>query len=395
MELNKYDNENQLQYIWRLASAKDSGVIDLTWDELTDVFNKNLNENMGSSTYRKPYQQARAYYEDVFSNMESGEYTKELEEKKRELERLKIQYRDERNAWNKQNYIDARIEQKLDYLEEQLSNIGSILFSPISKTEIKGDNDLIVCASDWHIGETFDSNFGEYNTDIARERLDNLLTEIVKIGRKNNSENVYICMLGDQVSGSIHLSIQVSNRENVIEQVKISAELFSSFAVELSKYFNHVYLISVAGNHSRLVSNKEKDIKDERLDDLIIWIVENMTKHISNITVLHRNLDNSIFDLNVRGKTYIGVHGDYDTLTSNSVGKLCMMLGFMPDYVLSGHLHTPSYKEFNGIGCVQSGSLAGSGDDYTIQKRLSGRASQTVLVCNDKGIDSIHNIKLN
>lgn len=29
----------------------------------------------------------------------------------RELERLKIQFRDERNAWQKQNYIDARIEQ--------------------------------------------------------------------------------------------------------------------------------------------------------------------------------------------------------------------------------------------------------------------------------------------
>ena len=58
----------------------------------------------------------------------------------------------------------------------------------------------------------------------------------------------------------------------------MSAELITNFAVELSKYFKRVFIIGVAGNHSRLIANKDKDIKDERLDTLITWIIEQMTK---------------------------------------------------------------------------------------------------------------------
>lgn len=75
----------------------------------------------------------------------------------RELERLKIQFRDERNAWQKQNYIDARIEQKLDLLEKQLSDLGKVNFSKHNDVSISSDNDMLVILSDLHIGQTFHS----------------------------------------------------------------------------------------------------------------------------------------------------------------------------------------------------------------------------------------------
>lgn len=397
--LNKGKEETELQYIWRLCSAKDAGTIDMTWDELADILNKNLREDeseyYGSSAYRKKYQQAKLFRDEVFSKEEPADYQNDLMELKRELERAKIQFRDERNAWQKQNYIDARVESKLDLLEEKLSEIGKVEFSNYENVDINSDNDLICCLSDLHIGQTFNSCFGEYSSSIAKKRLDDYLLEIIKIGRRHGSENIYLNLLGDQISGNIHLSIQVSNRENVIEQVKLSAELITNFAVELSKYFKRVFIIGVAGNHSRLISNKEKDIKDERLDSLITWIIEQMTKHIDNIVVLYRNIDSGISDLSVRGKTYIGVHGDNDAMNSNAVGKLCMMLGFFPYAIIGGHKHTPAYQEFNGVKYIQSGSLASSGDDYCISQRLSGKANQTVLVCSPKGIDAIYNVELN
>ena len=42
--------------------------------------------------------------------IDSDAQLKEIEIQKRELERKKIQFRDERNAWQKQNFIDARVE---------------------------------------------------------------------------------------------------------------------------------------------------------------------------------------------------------------------------------------------------------------------------------------------
>lgn len=398
IDIKKLPEQTDEQFLWMIGQMVDSGKIE-SWASVNNIVNKELgieeDKWRDESSFRKRYQAAKAFYEGCFSKMESDTYANEVATMKRELERAKIQFRDERNAWQKQNYIDARVESKLDLLEEKLSEIGKIEFSSHDEVKINSNNDLICCLSDLHIGQTFSSTFGEYNSSIARKRLDDYLLEIVRIGRRHNSENVYLNLLGDQISGNIHLSIQVSNRENVIEQVKMSAELITNFAIELSKYFNRVFIIGVAGNHSRIISDKDKDIKDERLDSLITWIVEQTTKHLVNITVLHRNLDSGISDLSVRGKTYINVHGDSDNMTSNAVGKLCMMLGFFPYAIIGGHRHTPAYQEFNGVKYIQSGSLAGSGDDYTLSQRLSGKASQTVLVCTEKGIDAIYNVELN
>lgn len=399
MNLKKLPNENENQFIWRLASAKDSGLLDLSWSELADIFNKELLDDdieYNESTYRKKYQQAKTFYEDVFSKMISDEYNAEIMAQKRELQRAKIAFRDERNAWQKQNYTDSRIEQKLDLLEDKLSEIGKVNFDICEKDNyvIGSDNDIVCCLSDLHIGATFSSKFGEYNTDVALSRLNKYLEEIIRIGALHKSENVYIELLGDLISGNIHKSIQVSNRENVIEQIKIASEYIASFCYELSKHFANVYIAGVAGNHSRLIDKKDEAIHDERLDTLITWIIEQTTKHIDNITVLNTNLDSGISMIKVRGNTFVGVHGDYDTQNKSKVSDLVMMLGLFPTAILSGHKHFPSYTEFNGIKLIQSGSLVGSGDDYTIEKRLSGKASQTVFICNNKGIQCIYNIEL-
>ena len=182
---------------------------------------------------------------------------------------------------------------------------------------------------------------------------------------------------------------------NLIEQIKIASEYIAQFCFELSKHFKNIYIVSVAGNHSRLIDKKDEAIHDERLDTLITWIVEQTTKHIENITVLtDSNLDSGISVVTIRGNTYVGVHGDLDSHSKSKISNLIMMLGFFPYAILNGHNHYPASTEVNGVQLVQCGSLAGSGCDYTIEKRLSGEPSQTVLVCNRKGIECVYNVKL-
>ena len=85
------------------------------------------------------------------------------------------------------------------------SEIGKVEFANHDDIQVNGDNDLICCLSDLHIGQTFSSCFGEYNSSIAKKRLNDYLLEIIKIGRRHGSENVYLDLLGDQISGNIHL----------------------------------------------------------------------------------------------------------------------------------------------------------------------------------------------
>ena len=393
MNLNKKPDESELQYIWRLALAKDSGSLDMTWEELADIFNENLENNYGSSAYRKKFQQAQHFYDDVFSKMDDTEYSQELMKQKRELERLKIQFRDERNAWNKQNYTDARVEQKLDYLEEELRNMGKMNFPEHEIVETKGDNDMLVILSDFHIGQCFDSAWGKYNSDIAFKRVEQLAEKVRKVQYKHKSENLYIAISGDLISGNIHKSIAITNREDVITQIKIASKIIINFCYNMSKYFKKVYVTNVAGNHSR-IDKKDDALHSERLDDLVGWVVNSSLQHISNIIFISNRLDIGIAEMNIRGKHYVSVHGDYDKFSKSGVENLVMMIGYIPYAVLFGHMHVCSLDECNGVKMIRGGSLAGAGDQYTIEKRLSGKPAQMICICDEGGVDCYYPVEL-
>lgn len=326
--------------------------------------------------------------------VESSEQLQEIENQKRELERKKIQFRDERNAWQKQNFTDARVEEKLDKLEKELTSLGRTNFNVHNTTSINSDNDMLIILSDLHIGQTFDSIFGKYNPDIAKDRLNQLLNEVISIRELHKCKNCYVSLQGDLISGNIHKSIQVSNRENVIEQIKLVTELVSSFCYELSLHFENVFMSNVSGNHSRM-DRKDDAIHDERMDDLVGWAVELSLNHIDNFHVLHRNIDTGIADILIRGKTYIAVHGDYDGFNKNGVQNLCLALGYVPYAITYGHLHVCSVDETNGVKMIRGGSLAGCGDSYTIEKRLTGKPSQMVCICTDKGVRAYYPVELN
>lgn len=397
MNLKKYENEMEEQYLWRIGQLVDSGKVD-SWTSVNDIVNMELgieeDKWRDESSFRKRYQAAKKFYDNCFSKMESEEYAEEISVMKRDLERAKIQFRDERNAWQKQNYIDARVEQKLDLLEKELTSQGRVNFNIHENANIKSDNDMLIILSDFHIGQCFHSVWGEYNSDIAKERLNQLLDEVIAIQKIHNSQNCYVSLQGDMLSGNIHKTIQVTNRENVINQIKIASELISSFCYELSKVFNSVFMSSVVGNHSRM-DRKDDSLHDERLDDIITWGVELSLQHIENFHVLKENLDCGIAKMIIRDKTYIAVHGDFDKYSKSGVSSLCMHLGFIPYAITYGHLHTCAVDDTNGVKMIRGGSLAGSGDDYTIEKRLSGKPSQMVCVCNNKGIVCYYPIELN
>ena len=191
-EFKNLENENFHQYIWRMDELVQSGKYK-NWKEITPFVNRELfgedeSQYRDESAYRKAVKYARDFYEaGVFGNG-GDEYYQKLQNEKRELERAKIKFRDERNAWNKQNYIDARVEEKLDLLEKELLSQGKINFDIHENVNITSDNDILIILSDFHIGQCFRSMWGEYNSDIARNRLNQLLNEVIAIQKIHNSE---------------------------------------------------------------------------------------------------------------------------------------------------------------------------------------------------------------
>lgn len=373
---------------------------DIDWAELSEKYNlgwsgdairKSSQMPITGGTFVKEYYEQKMAKNSVFSE---DEYFAKLDEKKRELEREKIKYRDARNAWQKQNYSAARLETTLSILEDELKEIGKVNFDVFPTSVIDGNKEMIITLADLHIGQTFNSAFGEYNSDIAKDRLNQYLNKIIEVGELHRVKNVNVVNLADVISGSIHKSIAVTNKENVVQQIKLATEYIASFCHQLTKKFEKVKYYAVTGNHERM-DKKDDSLHDERYGDIVNWAVGIALHHIDNFYYFnHRNIDTGIVDINVLGKTYIGVHGDYDSMTKQGVANLSMFLGFVPYAILRGHLHYPAMNELSGVKVVQSGSLAGAGDSYTIEHRLTGKPSQTLLVCDENGIDCIYNVEL-
>lgn len=385
----KEQNLTQEQYENCLTDISDklNGKNDLDWSEIIAKYNL----NMASDTLRKASstifggQFVKDYYaKQYIQKSENSDTSYDIQ--LREIRREKQKLFDERAAFNKSNRDIARLQQDLDYLEDLIKNTQYKPFEVIEREDY--DKDLIVILSDLHIGLDVKSSFGEYNSQIAEKMFAKYLSEVEYTINNNRVQNVYVFCIGDFISGNIHPTVQLQNRENVVEQVQKASEMVGEFLYNIAQKCNKLYVNSVGGNHSR-IGKKDDVLRDERLDNMIIWYLKAKLQNITNIIFAEEeNIDSTIAKNTIRGKIYYAVHGDYDSFSENGINKLVMMTKEIPSAILMGHLHHNSYDDINDVKIIRSGSFAGTYDDYTISKRISGSPSQVMLVVSSRGIEN-------
>ena len=119
----------------------------------------------------------------------------------------------------------------------------------------------------------------------------------------------------------LDLTKAVSNKENVIDQLKLSIEYISSFCYELTKHFENVYLASASGNHSRLQA-KDLAQHSERLDAFIAWDVCRTLQNQKNFhSLLDCSIDDGIAMIDIESKSYMLIHGDFDSTNKQGYMK--------------------------------------------------------------------------
>lgn len=316
-----------------------------------------------------------------------------LDAKRIELQMERQKFYDQRNAFNRLIRERSRQEELNEILVEAV-RFGNLPQLHYERFDIApSDNDLLVSLNDIHYGANVSNFWNTYNSDVCREMMCRYLDRIISIGETHRSENCVVWANGDEISGNIHQSIAVTNKENVIEQIKGVSELIAEFLAELSRHFNNVTFVSVAGNHSRIEPNKDRALISERLDDLVEWYLGARLQNFENVTIGGgEKIDHTIYLVDVRGQTYCGVHGDFDGSTSK-VQALQAMAGRPIYAVLSGHLHHNKIDEVQGVKTIMAGSFLGM-DDYCVQKRIVGRAEQMVCVCDENGVRCSYDIPL-
>ena len=384
-----------------MASAKDSGLLDMTWDELTDVFNKELreeDETYNSSAYRKPYQQAKSYYEDVFSKMVDGQYSKEMQIQKDELYKLKRQVADQYREYNKVLVSDGRA----DNLTEKLIECANRLNKerPLDFTEYVcdvSDKEAVIFYADWHYGMITNNIWNIYNTEICKQRVAKLVTKTNEYLNLHKPKKLHVVLLGDECHGGIHNSARVKSEEDVCDQLMHVAEIIAESIEKLSEKVNELSVYSTYGNHMRSIQNKNDSIHSDNMEKIIPWWLEQRLNKNSKVSIIYSEFK-EFTRLDVLGYKLCCVHGDLDSLknvgvTVNTI--FSKLYGETIDYTISADKHHLEEFESFDIENVLVRSLCGT-DDYANDKRLYSKAGQTLMIFSkEDGRQCTYNIKLN
>lgn len=393
--LSKRPNETDLAYHKRLIYGKlvDGTLADEDYSELSSyIYGKEYSTDVARRMMYGSKRTLDLMGDGAERAITSDDILSELDEKKIELQKEKQKFFDQRVALNKLIRERARQEELNEILTAAVmsGDLPRLNYTPCPVAP--SDNDLLVSLNDIHYGAVVNNYWNKYNSDICKDMMRNYLNRIIEIGHLHSSENCIVWENGDAISGNIHHSIAVSNKENVIQQVIGVSELIAEFLAELSRHFATVQFVSVSGNHSRM-DVKDRALKDERLDDLVEWYLTARLQNFDNIAVgIGEKVDSTMYLIDVRGKTYCGVHGDYDG--SAAKVQTLQTMARRPLYaVLSGHLHHCKTDEVQGVKTVMAGSFLGM-DDYCVSKRIYGRPEQMVCVCDGNGIRCSYNIDL-
>lgn len=404
VNFKKASDESELQYIWRMCSAKDAGVIELTWTELADILNKELvddeSEYLGESAYRKKYQQAKAFYDEVFSKMISDEYHDQIVERQRALQKTLYKVQTEKLEYSRWLREDARDELFEEKVIESIRKYSNVSNPPRAIDVVHGKRAGVLAIADCHFGKEykiyglFNEIINEYSPEIFYSRMEQIFSETLEQIEKEDLSVIHIYNLGDSVEGFIRNSQLWSLRWGVIDSATIFGNYMGDWLRALSSRVAIVYH-QTDGNHDelRLLDGK----KGQHLCESAGKIVKNciILKNEGNPNFKYvENKTGLIFD-NICGYNILGIHGEVKNL-SQAIMEFDNIYDTKISYLIAGHKHHGEFKNC-GVrkGCIGVGSIIGS-DEFSMSIRQCADATASFIVFEEgKGKVDEHTYVLN
>lgn len=386
-EYKRLEGESDEALILRICGQKD---IIGSWSDVCEVLNKLLGCDRKPNTYRNKYQSYTKMFNGNLDRTDSS-LLDEIKEQRKELEKEKIKFRDERNEYNRLIRQEARKESYVDLIKRTIAECSpkGLNYTPVNTYE--SDTDMVLLVSDLHCGIEVDHYLNFFNEDILAKRFNKCLSKVLQIQSLHNSENMNV-ILSEVVSGLIHENLRCENNQNIIEQFLTVSKLICDFITELAKHFNKVNVYVMPGNHSRVVAKKESSLKGENLDNLLIPYIKAVLQNISNVYCYENKFDESIAMFVVRHNTVFAAHGDKHNVSS-VVQNLTMQYGIRPAFVFMGHRHKNSMETIYKTKVISGGCWSGV-DNYAIDKGFNTPPETVLSVIDKNGLVCNYDINL-
>ena len=394
--LKKMATESREGYIFRIYNNKiDLG---LTNRECADIINLELGTSYQESYLRGIHKNYGIGYNEC---LEKGAFDSQLEEMKNTLREIKIE-RNKLNVERSENNqilrdfsrVDLRFEKVVQAIE---SLTPFAVKMPIERLE--GDKEGVLVLTDIHYGKNTivkgieGEIINEYSEEIFARRMEELLSETIRISNKESIDKINLLLLGDDIEGILRQSALQQLKNGMIDQCMQFAEYLACWLDRLSdsKMIDVHYTL---GNHSeaRILNAKSGDFPQENLERIIMFYLKTRLKNNPNINIISNETGMvycKIFDYVI-----LGNHGKEKNL-EQAVKDYADIYDIKINLFVTGHLHHNLVKEI-GKSCevMRVRSLCGI-DEYSMElRKYSSAGSVFMVVEKDYGKTIVYDIRL-
>lgn len=405
LNIEKRKDESLFDYHKRLVYGKlvDKTLSDIDYSELAELV---YGKSYASDVARRMMYGSRKTIELLENNVRnttSENLVSEMDDKIKELQKERQRFNDQRREYNKLINKDGRAEhlyQTLATAADNLADTIGVLDFSSKESEYNTnftDDEAIIVFSDWHYGMTTDNIFNNYNTEICKKRVGNVVSRAAERIRLHGCSKLHVVVLGDLLHGAIHVGARVASEELVCDQLmQVSEILYQAINyLSSSTCVEETTIYMTYGNHARTIQDKHDSIHRDNIERIIPWWLKCRFENNPKVEVSEESENEFIF-LSVCGHDICASHGDLDTV--KSAPRLITTLfhkryGKDIEYVLLGDKH--HIESFNELGVTSMicGSLCGT-DEYANTKRLYSDPSQILLIVNPEfGVDAEYRLK--
>ena len=407
VNLKKEDNENTNEYIWRMCDYKDKGLLDLNWEQVGELINKELfgsDEELyrTSSAYRKPYQYAKDFYDDVFKKRmysDDNEAIKKMDDLKRDIQKERIKLNTTRVEYNKWLRENARDELIVEEICKSISNL-SPLEKPAYIQNKYSTKEYCLVFGDEHYGTEFELTdllgniINSYSPEIFEKRMWDLFYQVIDIIKKEDINTLNVYSMGDFSDGCLRVSQLMKLRYGVIDGTIKYANFISNWLNELTKYVRIRFQMT-DGNHTelRMLGQPKGTFVEDNMGKIVKEFIKIRLEDNNNFTFIE-NPTGYIYD-NLAGNIILGIHGETRSL-EKTLKDLSAIYNTQIKYLFAGHLHHSKLEEI-GINSevINIPSIIGI-DPYALSLNKTSNASAKLFIFEEgKGRTCEYTFKLN
>lgn len=407
VNLKKEDNENTNEYIWRMCDYKDKGLLDLNWEQVGELINKELfgsDEELyrTSSAYRKPYQYAKDFYDDVFKKrmyLDDNEAIKKMDDLKRDIQKERIKLNTTRVEYNKWLRENARDELIIEEICKSISNL-SPLEKPTYIQNKYSTKEYCLVFGDEHYGTEFELTdllgniINSYSPEIFEKRMWDLFYQVIDIIKKEDINTLNVYSMGDFSDGCLRVSQLMKLRYGVIDGTIKYANFISNWLNELTKYVRIRFQMT-DGNHTelRMLGQPKGTFVEDNMGKIVKEFIKIRLEDNNNFTFIE-NPTGYIYD-NLAGNIILGIHGETRSL-EKTLKDLSAIYNTQIKYLFAGHLHHSKLEEI-GINSevINIPSIIGV-DPYALSLNKASNASAKLFIFEEgKGRTCEYTFKLN